>query len=79
MPNRLKVVFVAPSLRILGGPDQIANFYAYHDIHIQSPHIDNMPTSVVDAFASGLPVVSTVLTPERAAVAPASTVSESSR
>ena len=30
-----------------------------HDIYMQTPDIDNMPTSVLEAFASGLPVVST--------------------
>jgi glycosyltransferase involved in cell wall biosynthesis len=40
-------------------PDAIAACYADHDIYIQSPNIDNMPTSVLEAFASGLPVVST--------------------
>jgi len=40
-------------------PDEIARFYAENDIYIQSPDIDNMPTSVIEAFASGLPVVST--------------------
>jgi glycosyltransferase involved in cell wall biosynthesis len=40
-------------------PQAIADAYAAHDIYIQSPNIDNMPTSVVEAFASGLPVVST--------------------
>jgi len=40
-------------------PDDIARFYAENDIYIQSPDIDNMPTSVIEAFASGLPVVST--------------------
>ena len=40
-------------------PDDTARFYADNDIYIQSPNIDNMPTSVIEAFASGLPVVST--------------------
>jgi glycosyltransferase involved in cell wall biosynthesis len=40
-------------------PDAIAGYYASNDIYIQSPNIDNMPTSVIEAFASGLPVVST--------------------
>jgi glycosyltransferase involved in cell wall biosynthesis len=40
-------------------PDEIAGFYAVNDIYVQSPDIDNMPTSVLEAFASGLPVVST--------------------
>src|SRR5262245_9909664 len=40
-------------------PDEIAGCYGDHDIYLQSPNIDNMPTSVIEAFASGLPVVST--------------------
>jgi L-malate glycosyltransferase len=40
-------------------PEAIAAFYAAHDIYLQSPNLDNMPASVLEAFASGLPVVST--------------------
>src|SRR5205085_11898787 len=40
-------------------PEAIAHFYSDHDIYLQSPDIDNMPTSILEAFASGLPVVST--------------------
>src|SRR4029450_373626 len=40
-------------------PEQIAGCYASSDIYVQTPNIDNMPTSVLEAFASGLPVVST--------------------
>lgn len=40
-------------------PDAVASFYADHDIYVQTPNIDNMPTSVIEAYASGLPVVST--------------------
>jgi len=40
-------------------PGRIAELYASHDIYVQSPNIDNMPTSVLEAYASGLPVVST--------------------
>lgn len=40
-------------------PDEIARYYADNDIYIQSPDIDNMPTSIIEAYASGLPVVST--------------------
>lgn len=40
-------------------PHDVPNFYATHDIYLQSPNIDNMPTSVLEAYASGLPVVST--------------------
>jgi glycosyltransferase involved in cell wall biosynthesis len=40
-------------------PHAIAAIYADHDIYVQSPDIDNMPLSILEAFASGLPVVST--------------------
>jgi glycosyltransferase involved in cell wall biosynthesis len=40
-------------------PGEIARFYAEADIYIQTPSIDNMPGSVIEAFASGLPVVAT--------------------
>ena len=40
-------------------PNEIARYYAENDIYVQSPDIDNMPTSVIEAFASGLPAVST--------------------
>jgi glycosyltransferase involved in cell wall biosynthesis len=33
--------------------------YAAADIYVQTPNIDNMPVSILEAFASGLPVVST--------------------
>ena len=40
-------------------PDAMPALLADHDLYIQSPDIDNMPLSVMEAFASGLPVVST--------------------
>jgi L-malate glycosyltransferase len=40
-------------------PAAIPPYYADNDIYVQTPNIDNMPTSVIEAFASGLPVVST--------------------
>jgi glycosyltransferase involved in cell wall biosynthesis len=40
-------------------PSDIARFYADADIYLQAPAIDNMPLSVLEAFASGCPVVST--------------------
>jgi glycosyltransferase involved in cell wall biosynthesis len=40
-------------------PERIADHYAASDIYLQTPNIDNMPASVLEAFASGLPVVST--------------------
>jgi glycosyltransferase involved in cell wall biosynthesis len=38
---------------------EIHRFYADADIYVQTPSIDNMPGSVIEAFASGVPVVST--------------------
>lgn len=40
-------------------PQEIARYYASHDIYLQSPDVDNMPNSILEAFATGLPVVST--------------------
>jgi glycosyltransferase involved in cell wall biosynthesis len=37
----------------------IASLYDTADLYVQTPTIDNMPGSVVEAFLSGLPVVST--------------------
>jgi glycosyltransferase involved in cell wall biosynthesis len=51
-------------------PEEIAKYYAANDIYVQSPDIDNMPTSVIEAFASGLPVVSTDAGGVRVLVAP---------
>ena len=40
-------------------PADIWRFYADADIYLQTPDIDNMPSSVLEAFASGCVVVST--------------------
>jgi glycosyltransferase involved in cell wall biosynthesis len=40
-------------------PWETPRYYAEADIYLQAPSIDNMPLSVLEAFASGLPVVST--------------------
>jgi glycosyltransferase involved in cell wall biosynthesis len=37
----------------------MADVYAEADLYIQTPEIDNMPVSMLEAFASGTPVVST--------------------
>jgi len=61
------------ALRQLAGELQIRNvrfagrvpasdiwrFYAEADIYLQTPDIDNMPSSLLEAFASGCPVVAT--------------------
>jgi len=40
-------------------PNDIWQYYADADIYLQTPDIDNMPSSVLEAFASGCAVVST--------------------
>ncbi len=40
-------------------PEHMPGVYAAADIYVQTPDIDNMPSSVLEAFASGTPVVST--------------------
>jgi len=40
-------------------PSEIHRYYADADLYVQTPAIDNMPLSVLEAFASGLPVIAT--------------------
>ncbi len=40
-------------------PAAMAKLYDEADIYLNSPDIDNMPNSVIEAFAAGLPVVTT--------------------
>lgn len=40
-------------------PSEIWRYYADADIYLQTPNIDNMPASVLEAYASGCAVVST--------------------
>lgn len=40
-------------------PEEIWRYYADADIYLQTPDIDNMPSSVLEAFASGCAVVAT--------------------
>jgi glycosyltransferase involved in cell wall biosynthesis len=40
-------------------PDEMPRYFADADIYLQSPNIDNMPLSVLEAFAAGTPVIST--------------------
>ena len=40
-------------------PENVPAYYAIGDVYVQTPAVDNMPLSVLEAFASGLPVVST--------------------
>jgi glycosyltransferase involved in cell wall biosynthesis len=52
-------------------PADMARHYDDADVYLQTPAVDNMPLSVLEAFSSGLPVVSTdvggvrtILTPD---------------
>ena len=40
-------------------PEEIWRYYGDADIYLQTPDVDNMPSSVLEAFASGCAVVST--------------------
>lgn len=40
-------------------PQCMREFYGAADVYLNSPNIDNMPNSVIEAFASGIPVVTT--------------------
>jgi glycosyltransferase involved in cell wall biosynthesis len=40
-------------------PSEISRYYDAGDVYVQTPLIDNMPLSVLEAFSAGLPVVST--------------------
>jgi glycosyltransferase involved in cell wall biosynthesis len=40
-------------------PDRMPGLYDAADVYLNAPDIDNMPGSILEAFASGLPVVTT--------------------
>jgi len=40
-------------------PDRMPALYQAADVYLNAPDIDNMPASILEAFASGLPVVTT--------------------
>jgi glycosyltransferase involved in cell wall biosynthesis len=42
-------------------PDDMPRLYADHDIFVNASVLDNQPVSVLEAFASGLPIVSTAV------------------
>jgi L-malate glycosyltransferase len=59
--RRLAAPFTDESIRFLGRvePSRISAVYDNADIFVNSSIVDNQPLSVLEAFASGLPVVST--------------------
>lgn len=40
-------------------PERMPDYYDAADVYLNAPDIDNMPNSVIEAFAAGLPVVTT--------------------
>ena len=40
-------------------PQRMREFYDAADVYLNSPNIDNMPNSIIEAFAAGIPVVTT--------------------
>lgn len=40
-------------------PESMHELYEASDIYLNSPNLDNMPASIIEAYASGLPVVTT--------------------
>jgi glycosyltransferase involved in cell wall biosynthesis len=40
-------------------PERMATLYDSADVYLNSPNVDNMPSSIIESFAAGLPVVTT--------------------
>ncbi|MGQ0643336.1 MAG: glycosyltransferase family 4 protein [Gemmatimonadaceae bacterium] len=40
-------------------PSQMAQLYDAADVYLNAPSIDNMPNSIIEAYAAGLPIVTT--------------------
>ncbi len=40
-------------------PSEMPTFYEKADIYLNSPNIDNMPNSIIEAYSAGTPVIST--------------------
>ncbi len=57
LADELQLVNVAFVGRV--SPDHMPSLYAAADVYLNAPDIDNMPGSILEAFASGLPVVTT--------------------
>ena len=52
---------LSDAVRFVGyvGRDEMMELYAQSDVYVNAPNIDNMPASILEAFACGLPVVTT--------------------
>ncbi|MDP3481207.1 MAG: glycosyltransferase family 4 protein [Desulfoprunum sp.] len=60
--KELAVVLGLENVRFAGRVERelIPSYYAEHDIMLNASNIDNMPLSILEAFVSGVPVVSTM-------------------
>lgn len=65
-PERAKLETLATELKLANidfagriSPADMPSLYDKADVYLNSPNIDNMPNSVIEAFSCGLPVVST--------------------
>jgi glycosyltransferase involved in cell wall biosynthesis len=65
-PLRATLEALAASLALRGvtftgqvPPERMPELYEAADIYLNSPELDNMPTSIIEAFAAGLAVVTT--------------------
>lgn len=58
---RAETLGVGDAVEFLGRvrPDQMGELYDQADIYLNSPNIDNMPGSIIEAYATGVPVVTT--------------------
>jgi glycosyltransferase involved in cell wall biosynthesis len=61
--RELAVALGCGDVRFTGrvAPDDMPRLYADHDIFVNASVLDNQPVSILEAFASGLPVVSTAI------------------
>lgn len=57
LAKKLRLTHVSFEGRV--SPVRMSEFYEKADIFLNSPDIDNMPTSLIEAFACGLPIVTT--------------------
>lgn len=61
--QRVKQAGLADNIEFTGrlNPEQIAELYAKADIMLNPTRVDNMPNSVLEALAAGLPIVTTAV------------------
>lgn len=59
LENRVKELQLEEVVSLPGMVGDAENYYAISDIYVQASHREAMPLSVIEAMASGLPVIST--------------------